>query len=250
MNIKDVSRLTGVSVRALRHYDEIELLRPARNPENGYREYGEAELDRLQQVLFFKACGFGLAGVKALLDTPSFDRERAFAFQKKHLLRERSRIDAMLATLEKTIATARGETTMTAEEKFAGFDFSRNPYEEEARRLWGDEAVDKSNARVAALPEQEKHALGQQMDGIFTSLAALRDQPPASPEVQEAIGGLYRYFRNFGCEYSPEAFAGLGQLYITDARFTENIDRYGSGLSAFLAEAMGIYAETMARLEQ
>lgn len=244
MNTNEVASLTGVSVRTLHHYDRIGILCPGRNQENGYREYSEKDLDLLQQILFFKECGFPLAKIHKLLSSPSFDREQAFALQKKYLLHEKKRIDAMLNTLNKTMRSMKGETTMTQKEKFGGFDMTHNPYEEEARRLWGDEAVDQSNAHIAAMSADERNAISEGMDGLFRELATIRTEAPDSETAQKAMENMYRHFnQNFGYRYTPEAFAGVGQLYITDPRFTENVDQYGEGLSGFLAEAMRIYAE-------
>ncbi len=244
MTISEVAALTGVSVRTLHHYDRIGLLCPGRNPDNGCRTYSEQDLDRLQQILFFKACGFALDKIGKLLASESFDQEEAFLLQKKYLLYEKKRIDAMLTTLEKTLMSMKGETTMTTKEKFGGFDMSHNPYEEEARRLWGDETVNRSKNHVESLSAKEQDALAKGMNELFSRLASLRHHAPDSEIAQQAMAEMYRYFNeNFGIRYSPEAFAGVGQLYITDPRFTKNIDQYGEGLSAFLAEAMGIYAE-------
>jgi DNA-binding transcriptional MerR regulator len=244
MNTNAVASLTGVSVRTLHHYDKIGLLCPSRNPENGYREYSERDLDRLQQILFFKECGFPLANIQKLLSSPSFDREKAFALQRKVLLHEKRRIDAMLNTLDKTMQSMKGEITMTQKEKFGGFDMSHNPYEAEARRLLGDEAVDRSNAHIAAMSAGEKDAVSKGMDALFTELAAIRTEDPNSDVAQKAVDKMYRCFnKNFGYHYTLKAFAGVGQLYVSDPRFTKNVDQYGEGLSKFLAEAMRIYAE-------
>lgn len=247
MTAKQVAKLSGTSVRTLHHYDEIGLLRPRRRSQNGYREYSDEDLDTLQQILFFKACGFPLAKIKALMESPAFDRESAFRLQRKYLLHERQRIDTMLATLDKTLHNLKGEKTMTQKDKFTGFDMSQNPYEEEARRLWGDEAVDKSNQKLSAMSPEAQNDVGRQLGEHFTALAALRGGDPAGEEAQAAVAGLYRYFNeNFGHHYTPEAFAGLGQMYVEDARFTKNIDQYGEGLAAFLAKAMGLYAQSLA----
>lgn len=244
LNTNEVAAMTGTSVRTLHHYDNIGLLCPARNPANGYRDYSDADLDRLQQILFFRACGFPLEKIGQLLDSPGFDRARAFALQRKYLLRERARIDALLATLEQSILTIKGETTMTNREKFGGFDFSRNPYQEEARRLWGDEAVDKSSAHLASLSAAGQQALSADMDALFRGLAGLRAEDPRSAAAQDAVAKFHRFLNEkTGHHYTPAAFAGLGQLYVDDERFTENIDRYGAGLAAFLAEAMAAYAQ-------
>ncbi len=244
MNIREAAALSGISVRTLHHYDQIALLRPARHPVNGYRDYSTADLDRLQQILFFRECGFSLGQIGRLLDSPGYDRGGALALQRKYLLHEKNRIDAMLATLDKTIQASKGEIFMSNTDKFKGFDFSSNPYEEEARELWGDAAVDKSGARIASLSETGRACVEQEMDDIFTRLAGLRHEDPSSESVQQAVGGFYQYLNvNFGNQYSPEAFAGLGELYVQDERFTRNIDQFGEGLSAFLAKAMALFAE-------
>ena len=140
--------------------------------------------------------------------------------------------------------SAKGEITMTQKEKFGGFDMSHNPYEEEARRLWGDAAVDRSKAYIGAMSADEQKAVARGMDDLFAELAAIRTKAPDSDVAQKAMDKMYRYFnRNFGYNYTLEAFAGLGQLYVSDPRFTENVDKYGKGLSSFLAEAMAIYWE-------
>jgi DNA-binding transcriptional MerR regulator len=247
MNTNEMANLTGISVRTLHHYDKIGLLCPTRNPENDYREYSEKELDQLQQILFFKEIGFPLAKIQALLNCPNFDREKAYLLQKKYLLHERIRINTMLDTLDKTIKSLKGEITMSQKEKFNGFDMSHNPYEEEARRLWGNEAVDKSNAHLKKMSASEQSEVSKGMDDLFSELALLRQADPASEVAQSAMRKMFRHFNdNFGGQYSLEAFAGVGQLYISDARFTENIDKYGDGLAQFLAEAMEIYAKTPA----
>ena len=244
MTVHEVSELTGVSVRTLHHYDAISLLSPRRNRENGYREYDDGDLDQLQQILLFKECGFPLAKIKELLNRPDFDRAKAFALQRNYLLYEQNRISTMLKTLEHSLKHLEGDLIMSQKDKFIGFDLTSNPYEAEARRLWGDEAVDKSNAHIASLSQGEQASIASGMDTLFLGLAALIHEAPDAPVVQTAMKNMYDYFnKNFGHQYSLEAFAGLGELYISDQRFTENIDRYAGGLSLFLSKAMRIYAE-------
>lgn len=244
MNTNEVAILTGVSVRTLHHYDKIGLLSPGRNPDNDYREYTESDLDMLQQILFFKACGFSLAEIKVMLTSPGFDRDKAFVLQKKYLLHKKERIDAMLDTLEKTMRSWKGEQKMTQKEKFAGFSMGDNPYEEEARHLWGDEAVNEYNAKIKSLSSQEQNAVAKSMEELFRELGKMRYEEPDSSLAQDAMDKMYQFFNsNFGYHYSLEAFAGLGQLYVKDERFLKNIDQYGDGLSVFLSRAMEIYAE-------
>ena len=243
MNINELAKISGVSVRTLHHYDRIRLLCPARDPDNDYRVYGKSEVDRLQQILLFRACGFPLKRIWELLDSPDFDREKAFCLQKKALIFEQKRISGMLATLERSIDTMKGRDTMTDKEKFQGFDFSSNPYEQEARQRWGDEAVDKSSRKLGAMSGSEKQKMGDTMNGLFEKLGGMMREAPESPAVQNAVAELYAFFNSgFGVQYTPEAFAGLGQMYVDDERFTKNIDRFGEGLSVFLRDAMSVYA--------
>lgn len=241
MNVKEAAKLAGISVRALHHYDEIGLLCPRRS-ENGYRDYSGGDLDRLQQILFFRECGFPLGKIRELMESGSFDREKAFELQRNCLLFEKKRIETMLETLERSIRSMKGEITMSEQEKFGGFGW-KNPYEQEARRRWGDAAVDASGNYLSSLSEEQRKSLSDRMDTLFSGLAGMRGEDPASPPVQRKVGELYRFFNGLGYRYTPRAFAGLGELYVADERFTRNIDRYGEGLSRFLKRAMRIYAD-------
>jgi DNA-binding transcriptional MerR regulator len=243
MKVKEVAELAGISIRTLHHYDEIGLLSPSEITEAGYRLYSDEDLETLQQILFFKELGFSLKKIKEIIYDPSFNRFDALHLQKKLLLEKRARLDNMIDLIEKTIKHEKGEIAMSNEEKFAGFDFSRNPYEQEARERWGDEAVDQSNARLAKMSKEEQKQLGEKMNAIYRKLAALKDRSPESAEAQAAIGEWFALLNeNFG-NYSLEAFKGLGEMYVADERFTKNIDRFADGLAKFMRDAMAAYAE-------
>ncbi|MFM9280529.1 MerR family transcriptional regulator [Paenibacillus jiagnxiensis] len=240
--VKETAELAGISVRTLHHYDEIGLLVPNTITESGYRLYSEANLERLQQILFFKELGFSLERIKQILDSPDFNREEALELQRRMLLEKRSRLDKMITMIDKTIQHAKGEIEMTNREKFEGFDFSSNPYEQEARERWGDDAVNKANETVAGLNKEEQTALAEETNAIYRKLAVLRAGAPDSAEAQKAIGEWYSFITRFG-NYTPEAFKGLGEMYVEDERFRNNTDRFGEGLAAFMRDAMAIYAE-------
>lgn len=244
MQTKELAELTGVSVRTLHHYDTIGLLVPQKDDWNGYRIYSEKDVDKLQQILFFKELDFPLKKIKQILDDPHFDKEAALALQRHLLLEKKGRIEAMLATLDQTIKNEKGEITMTNKEKFTGFDFSSNPYEEEAKKLWGDKVVEKANKKVANMSEKEQNALKESFDAEFRHLASVRNSNPESEEAQQAVAHFFHYLNDtHGNIYSLEAFANLGEMYVADERFTKNIDQFGEGLSAFLKEAMHIYSK-------
>jgi len=243
MKVKEVADLVGISVRTLHHYDEIGLLKPDKITESGYRVYSEKNLDTLQQILFFRELGFPLKKIREMINSPSYDRQKALEVQHRLLLERRRQLDRMIRTIEKTIIHSKGEIEMTNKEKFEGFDFSHNKYEEEARKLWGDSAVDESNAKIAKWTDHEKKDYNERFTGIFRKIAALRHLPPDAEEVQAVMKQWYMILNEIG-SYSPDAFKGLGQLYVDDARFTENIDKYGQGLAKFMCDAMAVYADS------
>jgi DNA-binding transcriptional MerR regulator len=242
MKVKEVADLTGISVRTLHHYDEIGLLVPDQTTEAGYRVYSEDNLELLQQILFFRELGFPLKRIKEIITDPSFNRLEALELHRKLLLEKRSRLDTMLTTLDKTIQHSRGEIHMTNKEKFEGFDFSNNPYEQEARERWGDEAVDQSKGKLGGMSKQDQKAIGSAMGEIYQRLAALRHGTPESDEAQAAIKEWYVFLNKIGT-YSLEAFRGLGQMYVDDVRFTKNIDKFGEGLAVFMRDCMAVYAD-------
>lgn len=242
MKIKEVSNLAGISVRTLHHYDEIGLLKPEQVSEAGYRLYSEKNLELLQQILFFRELGFPLKEIKEIVSSPAFRREDALQLHRKMLLDKRKQLDQMIITIDRTIMQTRGEIEMTNEQKFEGFDFSSNPYQQEARDRWGDEAVDKSNAKLGNKSKQEQGEMSESMNAIYTRLALLRNEPPDSDAAQAAIEEWYVFLNEMG-SYSYEAFKGLGQMYVDDQRFTKNIDKFGEGLSLFMRNAMRIFAE-------
>lgn len=239
MHVKEVADLVGISVRTLHHYDEIGLLKSEKTTETGYRVYSDESLETLQQILFFKELGFPLKKIRSILDSPSFDRLKALELQCKMLLEKRSRLDQMIDTIEKTIRHTKGETDMSKQEKFQGFDFSCNPYEQEAREQWGDEAVDETNEKAASLTAFDQ----EQFNDVFRDLASLRHLSPDSAEAQEGIAQWYRLLNKMG-DYSLDAFKGLGQLYVEDERFKNNINQFGDHLAEFMCQAMAIYADT------
>lgn len=244
MQTKELAELTGISVRTLHHYDKIGLLVPQKDNLNGYRIYSESDVDKLQQILFFKELDFPLKKIKQILDDPSFDKTKALELQQHLLAEKKHRIEMMLITLDQTIRNEKGEITMTNEEKFTGFDFSTNPYEEEARQLWGDKTFEQANKTIKNKSEQEQLSLKESFDAEFRHLAAVRKLSPSSEKAQQAIDHFFHYLNDtHGNIYSLEVFAGLGEMYVADERFTKNIDQFGDGLSAFLKDAMAVYAK-------
>lgn len=239
MRIKEVADLVGISVRTLHYYDQIGLLIPSETTSAGYRLYANEDLEMLQQILFFKELGFSLEKIKQIISNPSYDREEALMLQRNMLLEKRNQLDRVLEILEKTIQDYRGEIKMTNKEKFEGFHFSENPYEQEARERWGNQAVDETNQKISGMSEEQQ----AQFNTIYRNLATLRKSSPQSVEAQAGIQEWYTFLNTIG-NYSLDAFKGLGQMYVADERFTQNIDQFGEGLAQFMCEAMAYFADS------
>jgi DNA-binding transcriptional MerR regulator len=132
--VKAVSQIAGVSVRTLHHYDEIGLLKPAGHSAAGYRLYGQEDLERLQQILFFKELGFDLKEIKRVLSDPDFDREKALVEHRKLLIERQERVGRLIQSVERTLKAMQRGNPMGAD-MFDGFDHAQ--YEEEAQQRWG-----------------------------------------------------------------------------------------------------------------
>ncbi|MDE2860134.1 MAG: MerR family transcriptional regulator [Chloroflexota bacterium] len=243
--VKQVARLSGVTVRTLHHYDAVGLLRPAAISSAGYRLYSDADLERLQQVLFFRELGFSLRDIARVLSSPDFDRKEALAMHRRLLVEKRKRLGALIRSVDRSIATMDGGEEMTSNAMFDGFDESKlREYREEARRRWGGTpAWEESERRTSGYTKQDWQDIQTESDEINRGLAALMERDPAGPEAQELVGRWYKLINYRFYECSPEVFRGLADMYVEDARFTTHYDRWRLGLAAFLRQAMHVYAD-------
>jgi len=242
MNVKQVAQLAKVSVRTLHHYDEIGLLIPDHVTEAGYRQYSEHNLQTLQHILFFKELGFSLKEIHRIIHNPSFDTFEALQLQRRSLLAKREQLEKMIATIDRTISHVKGETEMSAKDKFEGLQWDNNPYEQEAREKWGDHAVNESKQRVSKLSKDDKAELEREWNEIYRGLAERIGTPVDSEETMLLTKRWYELLNTMG-SYSYEAFIGLGQMYVQDERFTKNIDQYGEGLAQYMCDAMGYWGQ-------
>lgn len=237
--IGDLSDIVRVSKRTLQHYDKIGLLKPATINDAGYRIYNEHSVDQLQQILFYKELGFSLKKIIEILNSPNFDLLASLQFQEKIANEKMRQYDQMIRTIRQTQKAIEGEIQMSAKEKFNGSLFDQNPYEEEAKQLFGEKAIRDSKIKMAQFSSIELQNLWQQQ---FKKLSKLRNSKPNSPEVLKEMDSFFKFLNQHFGNYSKEAFAGLGMLYVQDERFTKNIDQYGDGLAQFLQIAMQAYS--------
>lgn len=248
--VKQLADLAGVTVRTLHWYDEKGLLRPARTTQAGYRVYGTQEVDTLQTILFYRALGMPLGEIKALLADPAFHRLTALRRHRAALEQERARLDALLATLDKTIQTEEGKTRMTDREKFEGFkqqlvQENERKYGAEIRGNYGDEAVDASNRKLLHLSQEQydrMQALSQEINGALETAVRAGEDPAG--ETGRRIAALHKEWLGFTWpQYTKQAHCGLAQMYVADERFTAYYDGKVPGCAQFLCDAITAYTQ-------
>lgn len=242
-SIAEVARMSGVTARALRHYDAVGLLPPARVAADGRRHYGRRELLRLQRILLLRELGLGLPAIADALARGTGDTV-VLREHRDRLVAERARLGRLVRTVEDTIGSMEGGADMAAERMFEGFEHA--PYESEARDRWGDEVVDESWRRLRALgaddAELARTGYAQVHEGLAPLLAA--GVPVTDPRAQELVGLHHRVVSLFW-EPTAEAYRNLGRTYAED-------DRYGPAIGdpalvGYLRDAMAAYAETRLR---
>lgn len=244
--VRQLADLAGVTARTLHHYDDIGLLRPPRDPRNGYRLYDRPALLRLQQILFFRELGLSLEDILAVLDQPTFDLLAALETHRQALLGRRQRLDRLIETVDHTIDHLKGRYDMANKDLFAGFsEEEEKRYTEEARQRWGDtEEFRESQRRYAKLTPLEKQRMMDEGNVIYRDAIAAMQIGPGSPEAQEVISRWRQHLRYF-YEPSKEMLLGLGDLYNDDPRFAENFTKMHPDLASFMREAIQIYCQSL-----
>lgn len=252
--VLQLSRLAGVSTRTLRYYDSIGLLKPLRTSSSGYRIYGKNEVSLLQQILFYREMGFGLEDIRSILSKEGFDHLTALQEHRKKLLEERTRLDVLITTVDKTIDSVTGRKTMSDKEKFEGFKKdlvkqNEEKYGKEIREKYGDKVVEESNKRMLNLSKEEYERWEKLSQDIMTALKeAFATKDPSGEKAQEAVR-LHREWLTLSwgssVPYSPEAHAGLGDMYVADERFRAYYDKEQEGLAEFLRDAIHVYTKDL-----
>lgn len=239
--VKQLARLTGVSVRTLHHYDEIGLFAPTVVGANGYRYYDEPSVLRLQSILFYRELDFPLAAIKALVQRPDFDPLAALQEQRTALEAKRGRLHRLIATLDATIAHLQEKKTMSTKELFADL----SPAEErrladEAAQRWDPKIVRASQKKYAAYSTAERQRIKDEGNAVYRDLAAAMPEGPAAAAVQACVARWHHHLEYF---WSPndEQLLGLADLYNDDPRFRQTFDGFDPRLAPFMREAVKVY---------
>jgi DNA-binding transcriptional MerR regulator len=242
-SIAQVARMSKVTSRTLRHYDDIGLLRPAWIGRNGYRYYERDQLLSLQRILIMRELGLGLEAIAEIIHDGR-DQVEALRMHLAWLRTEQDRFAALASTVERTIRELEGGE-MRTEHWFEGFDPAKQAeWQEEARQRWGAEVVDAAAERVQDKPKDWWQREGSRWLANLRALVALIDagKAPDDPEVLDVIHEHYQWVCQF---WTPnrESYKGLADLYTQDPRFRANYDKTDPRLAEFMHSAMAAYAE-------
>ncbi len=241
-SVGQVARLAGVTVRTLHHYDEIGLLSPSERSHAGHRRYGDEDLDRLQRILFYRELGFPLEEVKVLLDDPGVDPQEHLRRQHGLLSGRIEQLQKMATAVEQAMEAKKMGINLTPEEKFEVFgDHDPDQYEDEVRERWGDtDAYRESQRKAASYTKEDWQRINDEMNAIHGRMAdLLAAGVPAESEQAMDVAEQHRLFIT-GAHYecSHEMHANLGEMYVSDERFTATYDAIRPGLATYLRDAI------------
>jgi len=243
-SVKQLAKLAGVSVRTLHYYDEISLLRPQRNPRNGYRAYEPKQLLRLQQILFLRELGLSLQKIQAYLDKPDFDLVTALELHRQTLHNRQAHLERLVQTVEQTIQYLKGNINMDNDQLFAGFsEEEEQRYNEEAREAYGDtDAYQESVDRWGGYSDEEKQNIMDEGNAVYQDILAAMPFGPESPQAQAGIARWHEHLRYF-YEPSTEMLLGLADLYNENPDFAANFGRIHPDLAGFMRQAVRFYCK-------
>ncbi|MDF9408166.1 MAG: HTH-type transcriptional activator TipA [Pelotomaculum sp. PtaB.Bin013] len=247
--INQVAQLAGVTIRTLRYYDKIGLLTPSTRTEAGYRIYSQENVERLQQILFFRELDFPLAKIIEILNNPAFDRQDALKMQAEYLERKAQRYLKLSQLAKETLRNLEGGNKMEKEDMFKGFDYGKmmegqKQYEDEVKERWGNtKAYKTSMAKTAKYTKEDWERINSAQMQNLKDLYNLYNAkvPHDDPRVQEVVDRSRRFISDNFYECSLEIWSGLGKMYVSDKRFTAYYDKFAPGLAAYYNDAIQHY---------
>lgn len=238
MSVHEVAKLTGITARTLHYYDEIGLLKPAKVTESGYRMYDDTALGRLQTILLFRELEFPLKEIKVILDSSDFDQSEVIAQQIKLLELQYKHLGELI-TFTREIQK-KGVTAMN----FDVFDKSEiEKYEAEVKAKWGNtKAYQEYRQRDIARKGESYSKMANELMSMFSELGELKHLTPDADEVQKKIAAVQAFITEHYYVCTDEILSGLGEMYVGDERFRNNIDKAGGeGTADFVKQAIVVY---------
>lgn len=236
--VKEVAELTGVSIRTLQYYDKIGLLHAAEYTEAGYRLYDDAALEKLQQILLFRELEFPLKDIKAIIESPDFNADKALRQQIELLTLKKNQLESLIDL------ACEIKNTGVNKMNFKAFDKSKSEqYAARAKAEWGNtpeyrECEKKSSGRT----EREEQRLSENMMKIFSEFGEMKELPVNAENVKAQVKKLQDFITKNYYKCTDEILLGLGNMYACDGEFKQSIDNVGgTGTAQFVSEAVNNY---------
>lgn len=242
LKINEVAKLTGVTVRTLHYYDEIDLLKPSKVTEAGYRLYDEDAVAVLQQILFFRELNFPLNEIKDIITSSEFDKVGALKKHKELLIKKRKRIDRLIKLVDKTIE---GDGNMSFKEfDMTEIENAKQKYAKEVKERWGgSDAYIESEKKTKNYDKEHWQQINEESGKLLKKFAVNMDKAPDSKEVQVIVKAWQDFITKNFYKCTNEILSGLGLMYSADERFKKNIDKNGEGTAEFMSKAIEIYCK-------
>ena len=237
MLIKEFAEHTGVSVRTLHYYDEIGLLKPAIvDSYTGYRYYDDNSLLRMQEILFYRELDFSLKSINEILSSQDYNKNKALKDQKHLLILKKERLERLIFAIDKAV---KGENIMKA---FDSTEFEK--YKSEAKEKWGKtDAYNEHTEKTKSYSKEKWNDIAEAMDKIMDEFAACMktNEKPDSIVAQNLVKALQNHITENHYLCTKEILKSLGQMYVADDRFRNNIDKHADGTASFICEAIQVY---------
>jgi len=242
LTIKEVCQVTGLSKRTLHYYDQIDLFKPDRVLDNKYRQYARASLDKLKQILFYRALDFPLKEIKMIMESENFDAFKALRHQRSLLEMKRQQMDDLIDLIDQTM---KGERAMD----FKAFDASairahEAKFRQETEDLYGDsEAYKLANKKFSQYTDEDLESIQDQYEAILKGLANLLGHPPESQPVQDLVKAWQDHITTYYYPCNKDILLGLSHMYQSDDQFRSSMDAYGTGVTDLLVAGIQCYVD-------
>lgn len=239
--IKEVSDMSGISIRMLRHYDKTGLLKPDNISENGYRDYSGDDLEKLRRIMYLKELEFSIPDMIRILKGSENDVVKALKGQEKLLLKKKERLEGIIRLLQERMKNEKGYDIMS---DFKTFDMKeieehKKKYAEEAEQKYGKtDAYRESKKRTDGYKAEDWKRITEEADAIYGKFAAAMVLGPDSAEAGEAVNEWQDHITRNYYECTDEILLGLADMYISDPRFTKNINKHSPNLAQFITSAI------------
>lgn len=242
MIINELAKLSNISIRTLQYYDEIGLLKPSRKNHSGYRIYDNESIKKLQQILFYKELNFSLSQIKTIINDKNFDKEKALNAQRKLLEKKRDRLENLLSLIDSVI---KGENNMSFKEfNMDEINKAKKEYTKEVEEKWGNtKAYKQSKRHTDSYSKKQWETIKEESNNILEGFSKIINKESDCLEAQTLVQKWKDHINKYYYDCDNEMLNNLADMYISDSRFTKNMDKFKEGTTKFINKAIKAYID-------